>query len=78
MLVVRLVLGGMVTPIGAMSLSSRYETPRSRVLSLADEEEGEEGGGLMVAKNNLDVVNRKHRSRRGRSGLLERMKTKRD
>ena len=46
-------------PIGAMSLSSRYETPRSRVLSLADEgEEGEEGDGL-VEKNNLGVVNRK-------------------
>ena len=26
--------GGMMIPIGAMSLSSRYETPRSRVLSL--------------------------------------------
>ena len=31
--------GGMMIPIGAMSLSSRYETPRSGVLSLADEEE---------------------------------------
>ena len=51
--------GGMMIPIGAMSLSSRYETPRSRVLSLADEgEEGEEGDEL-VEKNNLDVVNRK-------------------
>ena len=29
--------GGMMIPIGAISLSSRYETPRSRVLSLADE-----------------------------------------
>ena len=34
---------GMMIPIGAMSLSSRYETPGSRVFSLADEEE--EGGG---------------------------------
>ena len=33
---------GMMILIGAMSLSSRYETPRSRVLSLAYEEE--EGG----------------------------------
>ena len=49
--------GGMI-PIGAMSLSSRYVTPRSRALSLADEEE--EGNGLIVEeKNNLDVVNRK-------------------
>ena len=31
--------GGTMIPIGAMSLSSRYETPRSGVLSLADEEE---------------------------------------
>ena len=29
----------MTIPIGAMSLSSRYETPRSGILSLADEEE---------------------------------------
>ena len=36
--------GGMMIPIGAMSLSSRYETSRSGGLSLADEEEeGEEG-----------------------------------
>jgi len=33
---------GMMIPIGAMSLSSRYETPRSGILSLADEEEEEE------------------------------------
>ena len=46
--------------IGAISLSLRYETPRSRVLSIADEkEEGEEGDGLVEEKNNLDVVNRK-------------------
>ena len=52
--------GGMMIPIGAMSLSSRYETPRSRVLSLADEKEvGEEGGVMVEEKNNLDVVNRK-------------------
>ena len=31
--------GGMMIPIGAISLSSRCETPRSRVFSLADEEE---------------------------------------
>ena len=47
----------MRTPIGAISLSSRCETPRSRVSSLADEEEGE-GDGLVEEKN-LDVVNRK-------------------
>ena len=36
--------GDMMIPIGAMSLSSRYETSRSGGLSLADEEEeGEEG-----------------------------------
>ena len=29
--------GGMMIYIGAIGLSSRYETPRSRVLSLADE-----------------------------------------
>ena len=29
--------GGMMIPNGAISLSSRYETPRSRVFSLADE-----------------------------------------
>ena len=53
-------LGGMMIPIGAMSLSSRYETPRSRVLSLADEEEeGERSDGLVEKNNNLDVVNRK-------------------
>ena len=50
----------MMIPIGAMSLSSRYETPRSRVLSLADEEEeGEEGGVMVEEKSDLDVVNRK-------------------
>ena len=43
-----------------MSLSSRYETPRSCVLSLTDEEEeGEESDGLVEETNNLDVVNRK-------------------
>ena len=36
---------GMTIPIGAMSLSSRYETPRSGILILADEEEEEEEGG---------------------------------
>ena len=46
----------MMIPIGAMSLSSRYETPRSGVLSLADEEEG---GVIVEEKNNLDDVNRK-------------------
>ena len=47
-------------PIGAMSFSSRYETQRSAVLSLADEEEkGEEAGVMVEEKNNLDVVNRK-------------------
>ena len=52
--------GGMMIPIGAMSLSSRYETPRGRVVSLADEEEeGEESDGLVEENNNLDVVNRK-------------------
>ena len=52
--------GGMMIPIGAMSLSSRYETPRSCVLSLTDEEEeGEESDGLVEETNNLDVVNRK-------------------
>ena len=30
-------LGGTIIRIGAISLSSRYETPRSRVFSLADE-----------------------------------------
>ena len=52
---------GMTIPIGAMSLSSRYGTPRS--LSLADEEEEkeeEEGGGDgMVKKNDLGVAARK-------------------
>ena len=43
--------GGMVTPIGAMSLSSRYETPRSSVLG--------EGGVMVEEKSDLDVVNRK-------------------
>lgn len=47
----------MTIPIGAMSLSSRYETPRSGILSFADEEE-EEGDG-MVEKNDLDVMSRK-------------------
>ena len=50
----------MTIPIGAMSLSSRYETPRSGVLSLADEEEEEEeeeeqrgdGDGMIENKNN--------------------------
>ena len=28
---------GMMIPIGALGLSSRYDTPRSRVFSLADE-----------------------------------------
>ena len=52
--------GGMMIPIGAMSFSSRYETQRSAVLSLADEEEkGEEGGVMVEEKNNMDVVNRK-------------------
>ena len=47
-------------PIGGVSLSSRYETPRSRVLSLADEEEERGEGDVMVEeKNNLGVVNRK-------------------
>jgi transcriptional repressor OPI1 len=43
---------GMTIPIGAMSLSSRYETPRSSVLNLADEEEeeGEEGDGMVTSK----------------------------
>ena len=48
--------GNLMIPIGAMSLSSRYETPRSGVLSLADEEEG---GVIVEEKNNLDDVNRK-------------------
>ena len=65
--------GNLMIPIGAMSLSSRYETPRSGVLSLADEEEG---GVTVEEKNNSDDVNR---SRRGRLGLLEKgKKTKRD
>jgi hypothetical protein len=42
---------GMMIPIGAMSLSSsRYETRRSGVLSLADEEEEED---VMVKKKEL-------------------------
>ena len=51
---------GMTIPIGAMSLSSRYETrSRSGVSSLADEEEeeeeeGEEGEEGMVMKNDLN------------------------
>ena len=53
----------MTIPIGAMSLSSRYETPRSGILSLADEEEEGEGtegeNDGMVKENDLDVVNRK-------------------
>ena len=40
--------GMMMIPIGAMSLSSRYETPRGGVLSLADEEEEGERDGLPV------------------------------
>jgi len=39
---------GMTIPIEAMSLSSRYETPRSENLCLADEEEEEEDG---IVKN---------------------------
>ena len=53
---------GVMIPIGAMSLSSRYETPRSGILSLADEEEEEEGkerDGMVVKKNDLDDVNRR-------------------
>ena len=46
----------MMIPIGCVSLSSRYETPRSRVLSLSDEEEG---GVIVEEKNNSDDVNRK-------------------
>ena len=45
-------------PIGAMSLSSRYETPRSAVLSLADEEERDV---MVEERNSLDAVNRKAR-----------------
>ena len=33
--------------VGAMSLSSRYETSRSRILSLADEEEEREGDEMV-------------------------------
>jgi transcriptional repressor OPI1 len=39
---------GMTIPIGAMSLSSRYETPRSGILSLPGEEEEEEEEEDMV------------------------------
>ena len=52
----------MTIPIGAMSLSSRYETPRGGILSLADEEE-EDGLEVerdgMIEKNDLDIINRK-------------------
>ena len=48
----------MMIPIGAMSLSSRYETPRSAVLSLADEEERDV---MVEERNSLDAVNRKAR-----------------
>ena len=48
---------GMTIPIRAMSLSSRYKTSRSGILSLADEEEEREGDEMV--KNNLDAVNRK-------------------
>ena len=47
---------GMTIPIGAMSLSSRYETPRSGILSLADEEEEEGESDGMVKKNDLNDV----------------------
>ena len=57
---------GMTIPIGAMSLSSRYETPRSGILSLANEEE--EGDG-MVARNDLDDVNRKTQEGSGQVGV---------
>ena len=44
-----------------MSLSSRYKTPRSDVLSLADDEEEGEGEGNVIVeeKKNLDDVNKK-------------------
>ena len=45
---------GMTISIGTMSLSSRYETPRGEILSLAELLVlGEEGKGL---KMDLDVV----------------------
>jgi len=52
---------GVTLPIGAMSLSSRYETPRSGILNLADEEEEEEGSGEEgksggVVKKDDDIV----------------------
>ena len=58
---------GMTIPIGAMSLSSRYETPRSGTSSLADEQEGEgeEGRDAMVEKNDLDVVNNRKTQEEG-------------
>ena len=62
----------MTIPIGAMSLSSRYETPRSGILSLADEEEEEEEGEGErdeMVKNDLDVVNRKTQG--GQVGNIE-------
>ena len=52
MLVVRLVQ----LPIGAMSISSRYETPRSGVLSLADEEEEGEGDRMLEKKEGSGQV----------------------
>ena len=52
--------GMMMIPIGAMSLSSRYETPRGGVLSLADEEEEEgERDGLPVMVEDKKNLNRK-------------------
>ena len=49
----------MTIPIGAMSLSSRYETPRGGVLSLADEEEEGERDGLPVMVEEKKNLNRK-------------------
>ena len=46
----------MTIPIGTMSLSSRYETPRSGVLSLADEEEEEEGDRMLEKKEGSGQV----------------------
>ena len=71
--------GGMKIPIGVMSLSSRYETPRSAVLSLADEEEGDV---MVEEKNSLDAVNRKTREqdscRRGLGSLEKKKEKERD
>lgn len=42
--------GAMMIPIGAMSLSSRYNTPRSSIMTLPGEEEEEEEGDGDVKK----------------------------